>query len=47
MALTLEYFRSIFVTLTNMSGVLNPVFKNKKKYTVLQLKFITKTTLKM
>jgi len=29
---TLEYFRSIFVTLTKTSGVLNPVFKNKKIY---------------
>jgi len=26
---SLEYFRSIFVTLTMSSGVMNPVFKNK------------------
>jgi len=29
---TLEYFCSIFVALTISLGVMNPVFKNKKKY---------------
>ena len=41
-----QYFHSIFVTLAITSGVMNPVSKNKK-YTFLQLKFITKTTLKI
>jgi len=41
-----RYFRSMFVTLTITSGVLYQVFKNKK-YTFLQLKFLTKTTLKI
>jgi len=29
---TLDYYRSIFVTLIIMSGVSDPVFKNKKMY---------------
>ena len=44
---TLDYYRSIFVTLILKLGVRDPVFKNKKKYTFLQLKLITKTTLKI
>jgi len=44
---TLEYFGSSFVTLTNTSGVMNSVFKNKRIYTFHQLKFITKTTRKI
>jgi len=45
--LALEYFGSIFVTLSISLGVMKPVFKNKKIYTFLQLKFITNTTLKI
>jgi len=43
--LPLDYYRSIFVTLILTSGLPDPVFK--KIYTFLQLKLITKTTLKI
>jgi len=44
--LALEYYRSVFVTLMLLSGVMNP-FPKIKKYTFLRLKCITKTALKL
>jgi len=44
---TLDYYRSIFVTLILTSAVPDPFFKKKNIYTFLQLQFITKPTLKI